>query len=257
MIFIIYQSFFTLLLLNAPFANTKDLEVTCYNMEEEYVGQTCFAVDKMCVVDIVTAKDPNTNLLFTNANEENFTSLSFVQSHVAVLPKEVFDQFPFLTHLQLQSTALTEIKINSFAKASQLMTLNLQMNELTEIGDATFDGAKNLIKLELAFNLIENISPRAFNAVPELQFLNLASNKISVLHPKTFFELTNLKSLLLFKNLLKYLDSQLFIKNTELRSLNLNNNQLDELELKLASSNMDDLNVIGNSLWKVSLYRFD
>lgn len=112
-----YSSFFPLSLLFVPSINTNDIELDCYITEEHYADKACVCTHKMCIINVELTEEPNTRIVFTNANEENITSVLFTLSRIPVFPKEVFDQFPYLVHLHLEYSYLLEIGKGSFIDA--------------------------------------------------------------------------------------------------------------------------------------------
>uniref|UniRef100_A0A336LND7 CSON009031 protein n=1 Tax=Culicoides sonorensis TaxID=179676 RepID=A0A336LND7_CULSO len=230
-----------------------ELDIECDISESHHASQSCSFVSKECTINELSIKNEDTRIVFTNAQEENITSISFHSSHIPTFPKEIFDQFRNVTYVDITVAMMSKIGNNTFEQAMSLMELDLSFNKLTEINEFAFSGLKNLLKLDLSYNDIAMISSKAFNFIEKLEFISLNANKLTALEKDTFKKLTNLRTLYIYSNSIKNLDPQTFYSNQKLITLNLEYNDLEEVELDIEEMQIDNLELTGNSLKKVTL----
>lgn len=247
-IFIIYVNIVTIFSSNA-----KLIEVNCSITRDYYYPIRTYL--NTCLIKGITIEDKVTAIIFNYDTKKNLTAVKFRSSQMQELPMEVFDQFPYLTVLELELMGICDIRERSFINAIQLEMLELELNQLTEIGDGAFDGAWNLKDLDLSMNRIRKVSSKAFSSLKKLEHIGLSANEISVLDKKTFTGLRNLQSIYLYSNHIKTLHPEIFVDCPKLEVLNMNTNELEEVELHLSTKGMSHLEINDNSLRKLTLLR--
>lgn len=173
-------------------------------------------------------------------------------SRLTILPQAIFNHFPNLQELQLNSVGITALSPDRFENASSLLNLHLRNNLLHVLQSKLFAKATKLEVIDLANNRIETIEDNAFNDLEFLQWLDLSNNSISSIQPKAFcgaislsflalgsnqiatigataLDLLNLKELYLEQNRLKKLPSDIFSKLSHVREIILEGNELTHI----------------------------
>lgn len=172
-------------------------------------------------------------------------------ARMSLIPRGIFDSFPYLEQLKLQGVGLRNLHHNDFEYAWNLHNLTLSDNKLQRIPSSIFSRAVNLIELNLEGNEILHLENDAFNGLHQLYSLSLNRNRLITLKSFAFagaphltdlrleyndisdleegvFDLPDLMFLYLGHNQLKQLPDDCF-KNTQLIGLDLQANQLVHL----------------------------
>lgn len=149
-------------------------------------------------------------------------------SNLKKFPRVVFQEFPHLEAVTLNSANIESLAPNSFDNATNLKDLHLKLNKLTELPTSIFKNATHLRQLDLSGNEIATIEDDAFNGLKELQILKLNGNRMKSLKQRTFSGLDNLEYLHLYSNRLETIESgalslpmltEVFFGNNRLRVL--------------------------------------
>ncbi|XP_063704987.1 leucine-rich repeat-containing protein 15-like [Culicoides brevitarsis] len=224
---------------------TNEILLDCDVSETHTTKNSCSFTTTTCIIEEFRDvwQNQNVKLSFTNAREENFTSLVFQNSFVSTLPKEIFDQFPHLESLDMSNTGLTQIRGRTFVNATDLVELNLMRNQLTDITTQTFVGATNLRALHLAHNRIVTIWSNAFRDAKQLEFIDLGHNVIQLIHKETFSMLDNLRNIYLYHNKIIDVNPLSFVHNKKLNTIDLTGNHMREVELDLSTPRLNKLDL--------------
>lgn len=158
----------------------------------------------MCEVDeitltneeFVTTKTSN-NRLFNNEVKCVYYSEG---SRLGFIPNSLFETFPYLTILSLNSVQLTNLKPHYFKKAENLKGFFATKNVITTLEANLFVNALNLEEIFLKQNLITHVHRLTFSGLTKLVRIDLSLNKITNLNPYTFSYLVNLNLLRLKNN---------------------------------------------------------
>lgn len=129
-------------------------------------------------------------------------------SSLKKFPKQIFESFPNLEAVTLNSADIRFLEFNSFKNASNLKDLHLKLNKLTIVSENTFENANILEQLDLSGNEIMNIEDYGFRGLLHLRTLKLNGNQLKVLRNRTFFDLENLEYLHLYSNQLRTIETQ-------------------------------------------------
>lgn len=168
-------------------------------------------------------------------------------SNLKIFPKQVFQSFPHLEAVTLNSANIRSLATNTFENATNLKDLHLKLNKLTKLSKSIFKNAVKLQQLDLSGNEISVIEDDAFNGLKQLRTLKLNGNQLKILKTRTFIDLDNLEYLHLYSNRLETIESgalnlpqltEAFFGNNRLRVLpdDLFNNT-PKLEVTELSSN--------------------
>lgn len=253
---ILRKIFFLLLIQHLTFTGcgTNEILLECDVSESHFTKNSCSFTTTTCIIEEFRDVWLNhVKLSFTNARDENFTSMVFQNSYMPILPKEIFDQFPRLESLDMSNIGMSIIRGRSFVNASELAELNLSNNQLTEITGQTFIGATKLKSLHLANNKIVTVYTNAFRDTTNLEYVDLCHNLIQIIHKEVFSVLENLRNVYLYRNSIIDVNPLSFVQNKQLNTLDLNGNVLREVELELSSVRLNKLDLSNCSLDELTL----
>lgn len=238
--------------------NTNKIQLECDVSETHTTKNSCSFSTITCIIE--EFRDvwlTHVQLSFTNARDENFTSMVFQNSYMPIFPKEIFSQFSGLESLDMSNIGMTIIWGRSFVNASELMELNLSGNDLTEITAQTLTGAKKLKSLRMANNKIATLWTNAFRDTVNLEYVDLSHNLIQIIHKDTFGMLNSLRNVYLYRNSIIDVNPLSFVKNKQLNTLDLTGNVLREVELELSSVRLNKLDISNCSLDELTLRYVD
>lgn len=128
-------------------------------------------------------------------------------SSLKEFPKQIFESFPNVEAVTLNSADIQFLVCNSFKNASNLKDLHLKLNKLTIVQENAFKNANKLEQLDLSGNEIMNIEDFGFQGLRHLRTLKLNGNQLKVLRNQTFFDLENLEYLHLYSNQLRTIET--------------------------------------------------
>ena len=122
-----------------------------------------------------------------------------------------------------------------------------------------------VVYLYLSDNKIERIHPKAFwtseyhnkTKHTELNKINLYNNKIKFIQSGTFDPLVNLEFLYINKNKLINIDTTLIVNIKKLKHFHIYKNQLTKLPTKWLPTNLESLDVSGNTIGYISINTFE
>lgn len=149
-------------------------------------------------------------------------------SNLRRIPKIIFETFPHLEAVTLNSANIKSLSTATFEQASALKDLHLKMNEIFKLYRAQFAQASNLETIDLSENGISSIEDEAFSGLSKLRTLKLSGNRLKVLKTRTLFGLENLEFLHLYSNKLATIEwqalqlpklTEVFFGNNRLRTL--------------------------------------
>lgn len=208
-----------------------------------------------CFVADAIQLNPGDRLAFNTldaSQANNILEFSITyDARMPLIPRGIFDSFPYLEQLKLQGVGLRSLYHSDFEYAWNLYNLTLSDNKLQRIPSSIFSRAVNLIELNLEGNEILHLENDAFNGLHQLYYLSLNRNRLITLKSFAFagaphltdlrleyndisdleegvFDLPDLMFLYLGHNQLKTLPGDCF-KNTQLIGLDLQSNQLMHL----------------------------
>ncbi|XP_063697132.1 leucine-rich repeat-containing protein 15-like [Culicoides brevitarsis] len=202
-----------------------------------------------------THKFHQQEILITNLDEENYTSIIFENIVSPVFPAEIFQQIPQLGKVMTSFQGHNKIEVIpdfTFSNATNLKTLALHFLELHDITENAFYGATALRLLALVGCELEKIHRNAFKSLKNLRYLTLGHNSLEEIPRELFEPLTELKNLYLNDNQLKSLHELTFIQNTNLNFIEMPNNLLENITLQLPDK-IKNLNFEGNRLKNLRL----
>lgn len=149
-------------------------------------------------------------------------------SNLRRIPKTIFETFPHLEAVTLNSANIKSLTPSTFENASALIDLHLKMNKIMKLHRSLFVHAPNLETLDLSGNEISSIEDEAFSGLSKLRTLKLNGNRLKVLKTRTLYGLESLEYLHLYSNKLATIESQalnlpklteVFFGNNRLRTL--------------------------------------
>lgn len=149
-------------------------------------------------------------------------------SNLKRFPRIIFQAFPHLEAVTLNSANIQALAPHSFDNATNLKDLHLKLNRLTRLPTSCFSGAAHLQQLDLSGNEIETIDDDAFGGLHRLRILKLNGNHLRSLKERTFSDLDRLEYLHLYSNRLDTIESgalnlprltEVFFGNNRLRTL--------------------------------------
>lgn len=149
-------------------------------------------------------------------------------SNLKKFPRVVFQAFPHLEAVTLNSANIQSLAPNSFDNATNLKDLHLKLNKLTKLPTSIFKNATHLQQLDLSGNDITTIEDDAFSGLGRLRILKLNGNRLKSLKRHTFNGLDSLEYLHLYSNRLETIESgalslpmltEVFFGNNRLRVL--------------------------------------
>lgn len=149
-------------------------------------------------------------------------------SNLKHFPKTIFDTFPHLEAVTLNSANIKSLAPSTFDKATNLRDLHLKLNKIMKLTKSLFKKADKLEQLDLSGNEISNIENDAFDGLSHLRTLKLNGNRLKVLKTQTFGGLNSLEYLHLYSNRLDTIEpaaidlpklTEVFFGNNRLRTL--------------------------------------
>lgn len=149
-------------------------------------------------------------------------------SNLRHVPKAVFETFPHLEAVTLNSANIKALTPSTFQNAPSLQELRMKMNKITKLQRALFTHAPNLETLDLSGNEIASIEDETFDGLSKLRTLKLNGNRLKELKTRTLFGLGGLEFLHLYSNKLTTIEShalnlpeltEVFFGNNRLRNL--------------------------------------
>lgn len=129
-------------------------------------------------------------------------------SNLKNFPKTIFETFPQLQAVTLNSANIKTLAPNTFEKAVNLKDLHLKLNRIMKLTKSLFKNAEKLATLDLSSNDISNIEDESFNGLKNLRTLKLNGNRLKILKTQTFFGLESLEYLHLYSNKLDTIEPQ-------------------------------------------------
>lgn len=129
-------------------------------------------------------------------------------SNLKKFPTIIFDAFPHLTAVTLNSANIYSLAPATFEKALNLKDLHLKLNKITKLTKFLFKNAEKLEQLDLSGNEISTIEDDSFGGLKNLRTLKLNGNRLKALKSRTFTGLDNLEYLHLYSNRLDRIESK-------------------------------------------------
>ncbi|XP_031618900.1 TLR4 interactor with leucine rich repeats-like [Contarinia nasturtii] len=149
-------------------------------------------------------------------------------SNLKNFPKTIFEAFPHLEAVTLNSANIKYLAPNTFEKANNLKDLHLKLNKIMKLTKSLFKSAEKLQSIDLSGNEISAIEDEAFYGLKNLRTLKLNGNRLKILKTHTFSGLESLEYLHLYSNKLDTIEPQainlpklteIFFGNNRLRNL--------------------------------------
>lgn len=158
---------------------------------------------------------------------ETVSFLTIENSKLINVPTNLFESFPYTTHLSFINAGIERIEKGFFRYGSGLQILSMTDNNIKELSNWIFEDLPLLSSLKLPSNQIEEIQENAFSDLTELTNLNLDKNRIKFLHPNLFASLNNLLYLSIVDNQIQRIPEKIFNHNPNLNGIILVNNQIE------------------------------
>lgn len=156
-------------------------------------------------------------------------------SNLRRIPNTIFETFPHLEAVTLNSANIKSLTPSTFENANALKDLHLKMNKIMKLHRSLFAHAPNLETLDLSGNEISSIEDETFSGLSYLRTLKLNGNRLKVLKTRTLFGLDSLEFLHLYSNKLATIESQA-LKLPKLTEVFFGNNRLRTLPNDLFSN---------------------
>ncbi len=214
-----------------------------------------------CVFTSIEIEEDET-VIFGIKNSNNTSDIweiSFKESSIFEVPKELFPVFPNLLQLDLIGQKVRKLATETFNNATQLDGLWLTKNYIFELPTDAFNGLSNLTELFLQENEIEILNYDCFKGLSKLKDLTLDNNNLDFLPANVFKELVNLQTIHLFKNKLEFLPKRLFETNKKLTLIYLYDNPIKAAIPSMFShlSELDILDIAGSNCINRSFMRIN
>lgn len=129
-------------------------------------------------------------------------------SNLKNFPKTIFETFPHLEAVTLNSANIKHLTPTTFEKALNLKDLHLKLNKIMKLTKSLFKNAEKLEQLDLSGNEISTIEDDAFDGLKNLRTLKLNGNRLKMLKTRTLSGLDALEYLHLYSNRLSTIQSQ-------------------------------------------------
>lgn len=164
----------------------------------------------LCLITVVINLSPNEVLNIAPMDHAHLITRFEITSASSLkqFPKQIFELFPNVKAVTLNSADIQFLECNSFKNARNLKDLHLKLNKLTIVEENAFNNANKLEQLDLSGNEVMNIEDYGFRGLRNLLTLKLNGNQLKVLRNKTFFGLENLEYLHLYSNQLRTIETQ-------------------------------------------------
>ena len=159
-------------------------------------------------------------------NDSNVNFIGFFDSTIHQLSNNVFNKFPNLNELSIQTVKLKIFERESLKGATKLKMFWGKGNDLKKLKADIFAEALNLEEFSFHDNSIRSIDKFAFRNLKKLERMYLGRNGILDLHRDTFSDLIKLKEIHLIDNLIEKLEKGLFRNNPELELVQFYNNRI-------------------------------
>lgn len=189
-------------------------------------------------------------------NDVQRLQIMFAQTPFII--SKLFETFPNVQNLLIDSSGLTRIQLNAFSNARELTTVVIIRNSIREIPARVFASSPRLRSLDMDTNRIENIDENAFDGLASLQLLYLDQNQINKLPTNVFRSLSSLRTLFLQDNQLNSLDGSIFANNPQLFQVDIERNRINAIGRNFLDglNNLFLLTMVGNvcvsQFWSIS-----
>lgn len=170
-------------------------------------------------------------------------------SQLKIMPTQIFQMFPNLEDLLLNSAEIKDLTADRFVNATNLINLYLNFNKLENITAGVFPIASKLEEIHMASNHIKFVQPKSFENLTYLNTIDLQNNSIEIIHQNTFAGLQSLTFLYLNMNCIKVIERDAF-NLSNLRELYLSQNKIRELPANIfvQSPKLKEIDLEGNQL---------
>jgi Leucine-rich repeat (LRR) protein len=158
----------------------------------------------------------NLSTLYVNSNEiASFPDDIFENSNLTTLwtfdlgnnklsestiPENLFDGFPNLLNLRMNSNSIQKLNPKWFEQMTRLQTLDLSYNRIDELPSGVFAAIEGITEINFERNQLKTIDRNSFGSLNRLVALNLDRNSINAIDEKIFEDATSLNILYLWNN---------------------------------------------------------
>lgn len=190
-------------------------------------GQT---FPSLCFIDTAIDLQENDDLVIAEMDHPDLVTHFDIApvSNLRRIPKIIFETFPRLEAVTLNSANIKSLSSSTFENAAALKDLHLKMNMISKLHRSLFAHVPNLETLDLSENEISSIEDETFDGLSKLRTLKLNGNRLKVLKTRTLYGLDNLEFLHLYSNKLATIEpealklpklTEAFFSNNRLRTL--------------------------------------
>ncbi len=138
----------------------------------------------------------------TRVEADKTTAIEFDKiENVAHLPQNLWQMFPNLISMSIQSSVIPVVKYNLFGSVfEKLQALSLSRNRIKIVEARAFAYLRNLVRIDLSNNEIKSLEQKMFESNLKLKWIDLSWNKINMIDPETFKNLNQLRWIALREN---------------------------------------------------------
>lgn len=231
--------------------NALSLDVTCHFSDDN---------PSTCQISAALKLDSADSLIIFSVKEPvEVREFRLLQpSSIRHIPKTIFEHFPNLEKVVLDSAGITNLFADDFLQATSIIYLRLINNSITSLPRAVFAGSVNLKVLNIDDNEIETIENYAFENLSKLEELSLQGNKIKRLTQHTFTGAEGLQKLYLERNEIEVIEEDaLELPNLVILWMGMNKLKTIPNLLCTHSPNLEILAVFANQIRRIGDIFYD
>lgn len=201
-----------------------DANVTC-------VFDTSFTPPS-CKTLTITPVTSHLETIYVNGEPTTYVDIAkvnlIINANAAVnyIPTNIFNYFPKIKVMSIDSSQVTTMVTDAFIKCSSLLSLSVTFNNFPLLPDGFAQKCTKVTDLWLQFNHIQTVDANALRGLAQLTSFKLNNNAISCLPDGLFAFSPNLVTVDFSNNFIVNLNSQMFASLTELSYIGFSFNRL-------------------------------